>query len=154
MNKRYGGVVRAGVIAALVSVSGVLGAADNPADIIKYRQNVMKAIGGNAGASAAILENKVAFKDRLDEHARALAAATRNIPALFPPGSDTGAKTRALEAIWTKRAEFEKRAMDAQEKAAAFAKAVASNDETQMRAAFKELNGTCRGCHRDFRQKD
>ncbi len=148
-----GGLARLSIAGLLLSTPLALGAASNPADIIKYRQNVMKSIGANAAAAEAIFENKVVFKDRLIDHARAIEAATHNIPALFPPGSHTGAETRAREEIWSKREQFEKNAKDTQEKATAFAKAVASRDETQARTAFKELDKSCSACHREFRKR-
>lgn len=153
MNKQKCGIVHIGAIVLLLGMPWMLSAADNPGDIIKYRQNVMKAIGGDAAGAEAILENKVEFKDRLIDHARALEAATRNIPALFPPGSDTGAETRVREEAWTQREQFEQSAKDAQEKAAAFAKAVASKDEGRMRSAFEALDKSCSACHREFRKR-
>lgn len=148
-----GGLARAIVVALLLGTPAALWAAGNPEEIIKYRQNVMKAIGGNAAGAKAILENKVEFRDRLIDHARALEAASRGIPALFPSGSETGADTRAREEIWSKREQFEKSAKDTHEKAAAFAKAVASKDDGRIRAAFKELDKSCRACHREFRKR-
>lgn len=148
-----GGLVRAGAIVLLFGTPSVLWAADNPENIIKYRQNVMKGIDGNAAGAEAILENKVAFKDRLIDHARAIEAGTRNIPALFPSGTESGADTRAREEIWSKQEQFEKNAKDTHEKAAAFVKAVAGKDEGNMRAAFKELDKSCSACHREFRKR-
>jgi hypothetical protein len=44
--------------------------AAEPEDIIKYRKNVMKAIGGLTSAAGAIVEGKVDYKRQLPEHAR------------------------------------------------------------------------------------
>lgn len=154
MRKPYSGIARGGVIVLLVSVPLVVWGAGNPVDIIKYRQNVMKSIGGNTSAAAALLQGKVAFKERLTDHARALEAATKNIAQLFPTGSESGAKTRALDAIWKNRAEFEKQAQNAEAKAAAFAKAVAAKDDGQAKATFKELADSCKACHKDFRKDE
>lgn len=130
-----------------------LSAAGNPGDVIKYRKNVMEANGGHTGAAGLILENKAEFKNDLAEHARAIEAGTRNIPALFPAGTETGGETRAREEVWTKREQFENRAKENHEKAAAFAKAVASKDEGKARTAFKELDDSCNACHKDFRKR-
>jgi len=144
--------VRGCVMLVALAVPAV-SAASEPGDIIKYRQNVMEGNGAHASAAEAIIQGKVEFKGHLPDHARALEAFTRNIPALFPPGSDTGAETRALEAIWKNRADFEKRAKDVETKAAAFAKAVASKDDAQIQASFKELNDGCNACHKEFRKR-
>lgn len=143
---------RAVVMLSLISPLALY-AAGNPGDIIKYRKNFMGALGGHTNDAAAIIENKVDFKDHLSDHARAIEAGTRNIPALFPSGTETGGETRAREEVWSKRDQFEKRAKDTREKAAAFAKAVASKDEGQTRAAYKELDDSCNACHKDFRKR-
>ena len=64
--------------------------AQDPADQIKYRQNVMKAIGGNMGAIAAIMKGQVAHKSHLKMFATALNADSKAVRDLFPEGSDMG----------------------------------------------------------------
>lgn len=145
--------LRVSMVVLSLSAPLALYAAGNPGDIIKYRKNVMGAIGGHAGAVELILENKVEFKNDLAGHARAIEAGTRNIPALFPAGTETGGETRARPEVWSKRDLFEKRAKGTREKAAAFAKAVASKNEGQTRTAFKELDDSCNACHKDFRKR-
>ncbi|MFP5350609.1 MAG: c-type cytochrome [Gammaproteobacteria bacterium] len=140
----------AAAIFLLTAVPGL--AADDPEDIIKYRQNVMKSNGANLSAAGAIIQKKVNFGPRLADHANAVAAGSKNIAALFPPGSDFGTDTEALDAVWTNRARFEKLAKDGETKAAAFAKAVAAKDP-QMGARFKELADSCKACHKDFRKE-
>lgn len=128
-------------------------AENEPEDVIKYRQNVMKANGAHAAAAAAILQGKVGFKKDLADHAKALQAINRDVAALFPKGSDFG-DTKALDAVWSKRADFEKRAKDAQTKADAFAKAAGGNDMKLATAKFKELSDSCKACHKDYRKEE
>ncbi|WP_169923956.1 c-type cytochrome [Sulfurifustis variabilis] len=140
-------------VAALLSLPVVAGAESEPEDIIKYRQNVMKANGANMGAIAAILQGKVPeYKDRLGDHARGVQAGTKNIPALFPDGSDFG-DTEALESVWKDRAGFKKRSDDTSKKADALAKAVAGGDAKAIQARFRELSDSCKACHKDFRKE-
>lgn len=139
-------------LAVSLTAIGSLRAAE-PEDIIKYRQNVMKSNGANLTAAGAIIQKKVDFNARLADHAKAVAAGTKNIAALFPPGSDFGADTQALDAVWKNRAQFEKLAKDTETKAAAFAKAVAAKD-AQTGARFKELADSCKACHKDFRKEE
>jgi cytochrome c556 len=142
---------------ALGSVLAVLAPlalhAAEPEDIIKYRQNVMKAIGGHTAAAGAVVQGKVGYKNQLAEHARALQALTGDIPALFPKDSDFG-DTRAKDEVWSNRAEFEKRAKDAKAKVAAFAKAVQSGKQPTIAASYKDMGESCKGCHKDFRKKE
>lgn len=138
---------------ALIGVAAGVRAESDPEDIIKYRQNVMKSNGGNLAAAGAIIQKKVPFNDRLADHARAVAAGSKNIAALFPDGSDFGMDTNALEAVWKDRAKFEKLAKDSEKKAAAFAKAVSAKD-AQLATRFKELADSCKACHKDFRKEE
>ncbi len=121
-----------------------------PEDTIKYRQNVMKANGAHMSAISAILQGKVDYKKQLADHAKAVENINKDIPSLFPNGTNTG-NTKALPAIWDNRAEFEKRANDAKQKSAAFAKAAMTAD---AQAKFKELSETCKSCHKDFRKEE
>jgi cytochrome c556 len=136
---------------SLLAMASALYAADSK-EIIKYRQNIMKTIGANASASAAILQGKVDHKDRLSDHAKTLDTFTKDIAELFPKGSDSG-DTRALPSVWKDWGDFEKSAKDTHEKAAAFSKAVASNDGAAIKAAFKDLGESCKSCHKDYRKK-
>jgi cytochrome c556 len=138
------------MLAALTPLG--LGAAE-PEDVIKYRKNMMKAIGGHTSAAAAIVQGKVDYKAHLAEHARALQVLTKDIPALFPKDSDFG-DTEAKDAVWTKRADFEKAAKNARTKVEAFAKAVQGGNQQAMAASFKDMGEGCKGCHKDFRKEE
>jgi cytochrome c556 len=127
--------------------------AAEPEDIIKYRQNMMKAIGGHTGAAGAIIQGKVDYKNQLADHARALQALTSDIPALFPKDSDFG-DTKAKDGVWSNRVEFEKTAKDAKAKVAAFAKAVQGGNQQAIVASYKEMGEGCKGCHKDFRKEE
>jgi cytochrome c556 len=143
------------LLASLALSAGVVGSAlaAEPEDIIKYRQATMKAIGGHMAASAAIISGKVDYKADLADHAKALAALTKDIAALFPKGSDFG-DTEALDAVWTKNDEFKKRAKDAKDRAGAFAKAMAAGDAANYGKRFMALNDACKACHKDFRKEE
>ena len=130
----------------------VLQAAE-PEDVIKYRQSVMKAVGGHTGAAGAIVQGKVDYKSDLAEHAHALQVLTRDIPGLFPKDSDFG-ETRAKDGVWKDRTNFEKHAKDAKAKADAFAKAAKGGDQKAIVASFKELGESCKACHKEFRKEE
>ncbi len=124
-----------------------------PEDIIKYRKNVMKSNGAHMAAAAAIVQGKLPeYKARLADHAQAIVTFTRDIPALFPKDSDFG-DTDALDTVWSKRAEFDKRAKDTEKQAAAFAAAVKAGNDAAIAARFKALSDACKACHKDFRRE-
>ena len=127
--------------------------AAEPEDIIKYRQNMMKAIGGHTAAAGAIVQGKVDYKNQLADHARALQALTSDIPGLFPKDSDFG-DTKAKDEVWSNRAAFEKHAKDAKTQVAAFAKAVQGGNQQAIAASFKDVGERCKACHKDFRKQD
>lgn len=142
---------------AILFLGSMLGAsatgAAEPEDVIKYRKNVMKANGAHVAAAGAIIQGKVDYQARLAEHARAIETINKDIVGLFPKDSDFG-DTTALDAVWSKRAEFEKRARDAAQKSSAFARAVAAGDAKAYGAKFKELSDSCKACHKDFRKEE
>lgn len=140
------------VLGSLVLFGTLAYAESEPEDIIKYRQNVMKANGAHMAATGAILQGKVEYKKDLAYHAKTLQTINSDIPALFPKGSDFG-DTKALDGVWSKRADFEKRAKDTRTKADAFAKA-AGGDAKAALAKFKELQDSCKACHKDFRKEE
>jgi cytochrome c556 len=140
-------LVRTLVVSVAVVTSGAAFA--EPSDVVKYRKAAMKANGGHMAAAGAIIQGKVEYKDQLVEHARALEGLNKNIAALFPKGTDKETDTR--EEVWKNWAEFEKRAKDARDKSAAFAKAAAGKDMQATAARYRELGGTCKACHQDFR---
>jgi cytochrome c556 len=140
------------VFATLCLMASTVFAAE-PEDIIKYRQNVMKAQGAHLAAAAAIIQGKVDFKNQLGGHVQALQATTKDIPGLFPKDSDFG-ETKALDAVWQKNADFQKRAKDTQQKVDALAKAVAANDSANYGARFKDVADSCKACHKDFRKEE
>lgn len=127
--------------------------AAEPENYIKYRQAIMKAIGGHMGASSQIVRGKVSPDEDLTLHASALARLNTDIARLFPEGSDLG-ETKATEAVWDDRAKFEQAADAARDATAAFAEAAAGGDAETIRAAHKEVGKSCKGCHKDFRLKD
>ena len=117
----------------------------------KYRESVMKAIGGHMGAMANSLKGQV-FTENLALHATAMSTLADIAPTLFPEGSSTD-KSEALPAIWEQPDQFKTR-MDAFVNAAkAMDTAVAGGDMRAMGAGLQDLGKSCKGCHDDFRKE-
>jgi cytochrome c556 len=142
-----------GAVVALATLPLWAFAAAEPEDIIKYRQNVMKSNGAHMAAIGAIISGKVDYKGHLADHARAVQAINKDIPGLFPKDSDFG-DTKALDGVWSKRADFEKRAKDTKDKSEALVKSVAGGDNKAIGAKFKELQDSCKACHKDYRKEE
>jgi cytochrome c556 len=132
---------------------GVAAMADaDPMDLIKYRKDVMSALGAHTGAASLIIRGRVDYGPQLIDHARSLALTTPLIEDVFPPDSELG-DTDAKAAVWQKPEEFKKHAMAAQEAAAAFLKAAEAGDKAEIGKKFMAMGKACKGCHDEFRKK-
>lgn len=143
--------------AALVlglAVSGPVSSFDDGAEAtIDYRQGLMRALGGNMASTAAIVVDGAEFGDNLLIHTRFLMDAMRDIPALFPEGSDFG-ETDALPAVWDDPETFAARSQDNYDAAVALHEAAESGDQAAIVAGFRAVGQSCRSCHEDFRRRD
>ena len=103
-------------------------AADEPANVVKYRKHFMDANGANISMIASVVKGEVSLSDQIPAHANALAEQgkllTANLKQLFPKGTakgETAEKSAALPAIWEKWSDFEQAAQKFQEESAKFA---------------------------------
>lgn len=137
----------------LVSVTAVgTPALADDAGEIKYRQAVMKSIGGHMGAIVGILKGRSANKDHLVTHARGITNLAGITGTIFPPGSDFG-ETEALPAVWEKPDEFAKAVRMFEIAAKDMLAASESGDMAAVGTALGKLGGSCKNCHENFREK-
>ena len=127
--------------------------AQDPAveNAIKYRQSVMKAVGGNMGAMVGIMKG-AGDKTNLAVHAEAMADLSKIAQTLFPAGSDFG-ETAALPVIWEKTDDFAAAIKKFQDAAGVVAEAAKGGDMAAFGAAFNGLGESCKNCHENFREK-
>ncbi len=143
-------VLAASPLIAQINVDGV----------IKYRQNVMKALAGHVGAADRLVRGQVPLMDQLELHARAAREIAHTLPTLFPAESippeaefnGATVSTDALQAIADKPQAFKQAAQDAIEATDAFLKVVQAGDKKALPAAFKRVGEACKACHKDFRK--
>lgn len=154
MKKPFRFLTAASVAAALTLGLGAVQsvhAFDEHEATIDYRQGVMRAIGGNVGAFAAVVVDGADFGDNLKMHTSQLVALTADIPALFPEGSDFP-DTDAKEEIWDDWDRFVELANDTRDAAEALHAAVEAGDEDEFPIRFRNLGQSCQACHDDFRR--
>lgn len=132
------------VIAVLVTPVFADGAAE-----YKYREGVMKAIGGHMSSISAIMRGQT-HADNLTVHAQSLAALSKIVPTVFPEGSGVG-KSEALAAVWENPAEFKQATEKLVSAARDFAAAAESGENIGQ--ALRGLGQSCKGCHDDFREE-
>ena len=146
-------------IAGAIMISAILGsagqAADEPANLIKYRQAIMGAIGAHTTAIAAPLTGEVSFTDEIAGHAHAINELSKNLLRLFPEGTGPEAgKTRALPAIWEKWPDFETGLKTLQRESAKLAEVAESGDIAAIGQQLGVLGKeACTACHKAFRQE-
>lgn len=140
--------------AFVVGMTGteVIGAQEDEG-AIKYRQSVMKSVGGHTGAIYQIVKNDNPNKSHLQAHAGALHDLMGMAASAFRPKT-SGGKTRAKANIWIDAPGFESALNDARAAASAFESAVSSGNDAAIAEKLDTLLGTCKGCHREYREKN
>lgn len=144
-------IIGASAVAAIAAGIGTAWADGHSENVIKYRQNVMRSIGGHTGAIAAVVKGEVEFTGHVAAHADSIAALSGAVLEMFPEGTNTGADTRAKPDIWQDWDGFTEAAEGFETAAGNLAQAAASGDQAAIAAAFGDLGKSCGGCHRPFR---
>lgn len=149
----------AGLLATAMGAAAF--AADEPANIVKYRKAFMAANGAHITMIAAVVKGEVSFTGDIAANAQALAEQgkllTANLKQLFPEGTakgETAEKSAALPAIWEKWGEFEQAAQKFEEESAKFAQVAAGGDMAAIGPALGTFGKQgCGACHETFREK-
>ena len=147
-------MTRSGIVfataAALLSLTAgaVASAAGNP---VAERQAAMKQVGQSMKDASGYSSGKTPW-DAANAKAvmTVIAADAKKLKGLYPAGSDKDPKSEALPAIWTNKADFEKKLADMGEAAE---KAGRASDQASFQTAFKAVGGTCAACHNTYRKK-
>ena len=74
----------AGAFAAAALLAGAAHAADEPANIIKYRQNVMKSVGANISNLAMVAKGEISTLANAPSNAQAIRDGLGAAGPLFP----------------------------------------------------------------------
>ena len=133
------------------AMTGATLAADEPANVIKYRGAVMGSLGAHITAIFAVLQGEVSYGDHIGAHAAAMHGMSKLIPDMFPAGSGEG-ETRAKPDIWQDWAKFEAAAKALQSSTAKLVEAAESGDMGAVGAAAGAVGDACGGCHKPFRK--
>jgi len=155
-----GGCLAATLLGASLTASAQDQSAATAKDVIFARKTMMDTLSDNMDQiEAMIASNKIDLADA-HEHADTVSVMLMAFPHLFPPSSnqwkpnvdrDPGSDTYAAPEIWTRFADFYKRAKDTAEIAYK-----ASRAETEQ--AFKEqvaqLRVACDSCHGSYMKRD
>ena len=121
-------------------------------DPIETRQAGQDLLSANFAGIRAVIAAKGDVKT-LENPAKAMARWMKQFPTQFPPGSDKGHDTKALPAVWTDMAGFEKAATDMADAATKLAELAKAGDADGVAAQIKPLGDTCAACHRTYRAR-
>jgi cytochrome c556 len=141
------------IIATVLGASVSVAAGPDPADAVKYRQSIMKAMSGHAGAISLLVRGRAGDPHNAAEHAQALVSLGAEVESIFQEGSIVE-DSEALPAIWENPEEFQKVLATFAAAIAALGDVADSGEMQVIDAAFREVGQACRGCHENFRMKD
>ena len=126
-------------------------------NIIKYRKNIMKALGNHISIIASNIKGKVDISSDILPHSEALyiTLAAIDVDKNFPEGTSNNSefKTKSLPNIWTDKEAFKESMKISTEKAKALILAAKGNDKKAIGKALGALGKSCGSCHNKFREK-
>ncbi|MFT8245807.1 cytochrome c [Roseomonas sp. BN140053] len=149
------GWLAAGLVVAGIGMAAAQGTGTAPtppavsANPIAQRKDEMKANQRHLEAIKAVLDSRGDIASIVPRAAE-MQSYFVGLPALFPPGTETG-DTKALASVWSDRAGFERASATAAEAAGNLRRAAASGDAAATATAFQAMGASCGGCHRNFR---
>lgn len=132
------GLAAAGIGGAALAQDVVAARRDGFKDVARHMEAI-KAVSDSRGDPrplVARIDQMIAFFDGL--------------PARFPDGSGTG-NTRALPAIWSDRAGFERAGANMVTQLRTLRVVADAGDAAALTAAFQQTGATCGACHRPYR---
>lgn len=127
-----------------------------PAEIIEQRQALYREIGTAFKTIRDESGKPTPMKFAMQNSAKRIASALREVQPMFPAGtgSSSGVETEALDAIWTDKADFDKRYEASIVEADKLVALLKQPDMEQTRAQFKVLGNQCKGCHDKYRLEE
>ena len=154
MELRFRACMAAGVFVAAAVASIVARAQPDVASLVQERREIGRENGRALAALQPVLRN-----ERPWNQSDAIQAATvwrdngARLLGVFPSGSgrQPGVETRALPAVWERRADFEAMAVRLQRAGEELLAAAQANNEQSFRAGFPAVGQICGDCHRVFR---
>lgn len=140
------------LFSAVIGVTSVSAQSPEPADVIAYRQSLYKTVMWNFAPMGAMIRgiqpwDAAEFKRR----SVAVAFAAVQLDEAFSKGSDKGAVTDALPAIWADPADFKVKLREFQRASNALRVAAAGGDQDAIKRAFDDTRNACKGCHQKYR---
>ena len=136
----------------MLAAQNVTSAADEPPEIVKERQQLMKQNGASMKIIAGFVKGGAGTLDDVAAAAGQIAENAMKIPDLFPPDSE--AMSAAKPVIWEKWDEFLGDADTLEREALEMRELALAGDADGVAAQLEVLGAEgCGGCHETFKQK-
>jgi cytochrome c556 len=150
---RLGATLSVLAICAGLVTQAMAAAPATPADVIKVRQEQMKALGADFKIINDSLKTDAPDKAAIAGAGKRIAEQIKGMAALYPAGSgpESGVKTRALPEIWAQAAAFKNAADATIAESAKFALVADAGNLDAVKTGVKALTDSCVGCHMKFR---
>ena len=139
------------VVAAVAIGLGGLAWAATPDEVVADRKATMKAMDEIGHAFDDAVSSEADVKAMAAQAAK-LAELGHDIPAMFPPGTETANKTRAWPEVWTDRAKFEHLAGQFAVDSRKLTTVAAAGDKDGFASQWDTVGNECGGCHRSFKR--
>ncbi|MET0067156.1 MAG: cytochrome c [Candidatus Thiodiazotropha sp.] len=138
--------------ALLLCGAGITSHAGELEKAVEYRQGVMGVYSWNMKGMSEMMKGAKPYDaDRLAVMAGDLQAATQlDLLSGFPTDSESD-ESDALPDIWLDFDDFKSKYQDLREAAKALNSAVAGGDKDAIGAALKKTGGTCKACHKKYK---
>jgi cytochrome c556 len=121
-------------------------------DPIETRQAGQDLLSGNYALIRVVVASKGDVKT-LENPAKAMARWIRQFPTQFPKGSEEGHNTKALPAVWSDMAGFQKTAGELSDATTKLAELAKAGDADGVAAQVKVVGDVCAACHRTGRAR-
>jgi cytochrome c556 len=137
------------VVLALSLTGAAQAAGPNPIETRQAGQDLM--LGDFAGIRAVVAAK--GDVKTLEKPADAMARWMKQFPSQFPPGSDTGHDTKALPAVWSDSAGFQRAADNFVQAADKLAQLAKAGDADGVASQVKVVGDACGACHKTYRAR-
>jgi cytochrome c556 len=133
-------------------LSAPIAAEPSAEDAYEYRESIMTALKGHAGAISRQARGLAGDSDYVANHAKAIANLGAELHTIFVEGSNIEG-SEAMQAIWDEPEKFAEALANAEEAMAALGDVADGGDMEAIGNAFMNVGKACKGCHDSFREE-
>jgi len=135
-----------------VGLSAPIAAEPTAEDAYEYRESVMTALKGHAGAISRQVRGLAGDPDHVGSHAKAIAGIGSELHTVFAEGSNIEG-SEAMQEIWDEPEKFAEALANAEKAMAALGEVADGGDIEAIGNAFMNVGEACKGCHDSFREE-